>query len=129
MRDADPEEADGLYDTATHMYGHFYQDRPRGVRMGKISKVLHLQYPALVPILDSQVVKAYKTAARSAAKSSRRWTNTHRHLYWAAIRDDLIGSADDLNDLRTQLRKNNVLNDFARLTDLRILDALTWRPR
>lgn len=122
---ADPEVEGGLYDQAAHLYGHFFAERPRRVGRAKVSKVLHLKYPALVPILDDRVVGAYRDAARAAARRSPRWSGRFRRLYWAAIRDDLLAS--DLTELRRRLAQDIDTAPLSELTDLRLLDALTWR--
>ena len=58
---------DGLYDRAAVLWEHFWDARPANVSTAKISKVLYLMRPGLFPILDSYLIKFYRTAARAAA--------------------------------------------------------------
>jgi hypothetical protein len=90
--DADPDEIDGLYDWASRLYDHFWVDRPSGVATAKVSKVLHLKYPALVPILDSRLLRLYRPAAKAAMLRSSRWAGPGRLLYWEAIRHEFLRS-------------------------------------
>jgi hypothetical protein len=125
LRDADPEEEGGLCDTASAMYDHFFHDadRPSKVNVAKISKVLHLKYPGLIPILDRRLLRIYRTKAEQAAKKSHRW-QAEKALTWEAIRQDLIRS--DLSPLRMRLAQHADLAVLSSLTDLRLLDALAW---
>jgi Family of unknown function (DUF6308) len=88
--DADPEVVGGLYDKADHIYNHFWSSRASRVSTAKISKVLHLKYPALIPILDCRMVARYKTSAQEAAEKSDRWRRQVPRLYWEAVRQDLL---------------------------------------
>lgn len=45
LADADPGEVGVLYDKALSLFNHFYDQRPRGLSRGKISKVLHVKRP------------------------------------------------------------------------------------
>lgn len=130
LRDADPEVEGGLYDGAVSIYNHFGRasTRPRRVSTGKVSKVLHLKYPDLVPILDTRLRRRYSVAARQAAKNSPRFSGQFRRLYWAAIRVDMLAS--DFQSLRRALaRTSDHRLTFLQVTDLRLLDALAWSPR
>ncbi len=129
LADADPAEPDGLYAAAIALYEHFRDAAPKGVAIAKIHKVLHLKRPALIPILDSRVLAAYGPAAAEAA---RRHPNLGaRRLNWAAIREDLIdeSNARALAEVRDRLAadEDTAVRVMARLTDLRLLDAVTWR--
>ena len=122
---ADPTVVGGLYDDAAHLYGHFANTAPRGVARGKISKVLHLKYPGLIPILDSRLTKLYRGPATAAAQASPRWRGRFRRLWWQAIRQDLLAS--DFVPLRRLLAgANDHRRTFAQLSDLRLHDALCW---
>jgi hypothetical protein len=50
LRDADPAVAGGLYDQAISVFDCYPAP---GIRLGKVSKFLHLKRPHLFPILDS----------------------------------------------------------------------------
>jgi hypothetical protein len=66
LGDADAAQPDGLYDTASALRDHFWADRPAGVAVAKISKVLYLMRPALFPILAPA---ATGSASRSSGPS------------------------------------------------------------
>lgn len=124
LRDADPAVVDGLYDTASAMFRHFLDAKPSRVTVGKISKVLHLKYPALIPIVDTHLCRVYRVAARRPADQSSRRRGKETTRYWRAIRQDLLCS--DLGPLREGMRHENSLAVLATLTDLRLLDVLAW---
>jgi hypothetical protein len=72
------------------------------------------------------MVSAYrKTAENAAARYPER-------VYWAAVRDDLVAPANvsALALLRDLLRgdADERIRKLARLSDLRLLDILTWQP-
>jgi hypothetical protein len=126
--DADPAEIGDLYDAATRLYDHFRGDRPRGVNLGKISKVLHVKYPGLYPILDTRLQRTYRLAARRAA--ARYPDRGFKFMYWAAIRDDLLINRDNggLEALHLRIRDHPEprITRLTAVTDLRLLDMLTW---
>lgn len=122
---ADPTVSGGLWDDAVHMYDYFMTCTPSGISWGKVSKVLHLKYPSLVPILDTRLTKLYRARATAAAQGSPRWRSKFRRLWWAAIRLDLLAS--DFAGLRGLLaRATGHPQTFVNVTDLRLLDALAW---
>jgi Family of unknown function (DUF6308) len=126
LRDADPGESGGLYDSMLHLYDHFAGAAPRGVKTAKISKVLHLKRPKQFPILDSRLVRIYREAAtREAATYTSR---PSRRMYWAAIRSDLQRSAAGLKELRTRMAAHPAtkVQELQAVSDLRLLDMLTW---
>jgi hypothetical protein len=49
-------------------------------------------------------------------------------MYWAAIRDDLIANRDCLAELRARCAQDDreQVRRLAKLTDLRLLDILSW---
>jgi hypothetical protein len=128
LRDADPAEPDGLYAAMAAMYDHFIQDRPEQVNHAKVSKVLHIKRPALFPILDDHVFRIYKQAAREQAL--RYPQLGYRRMTWAAIREDLVSATTTsaLTQLRAAIDAHPAphVNVLANLTDLRLLDILTW---
>lgn len=126
LRDADPAEAGGLYDSMLHLFSHFADAAPKGVNTAKISKVLHLKRPKQFPILDSRLMAAYRDAAIRAATAYD--SRGNRRMYWAAIRSDLIGSADGLTELRTRMAAHPAarVQQLQAVSDLRLLDMLTW---
>ena len=127
LAEADPSERDGLYDQMNACYEYFHSDRPRDVDIGKISKVLHIKRPRLFPILDTEVRACYKQAARRAARDYP--ARGHKVMFWAAIRYDLIANRQcgSLAELRDTFASEPPLKVYSALTDLRLLDILTWR--
>jgi len=119
------------YDAAEALYMHFFGQRPKSVSIGKVHKVLHVKRPNLYPILDSRLRQLYRPAARDAAaelqERSKRWNGTREH-YWEGIRLDLLRNSESIGKLRGQLEASD--GDEAALavslTDLRLLDLLTW---
>lgn len=128
LRQADPSVTDGPYDRLVTLYNHFSDGAPRGIGIAKISKVLHVKRPAAYPILDKRITSIYRDAAAQAAR--RYPQRGYRRANWAAIRDDLIANTESgaLEALRVAL--DDAVESGARLTlvtDLRLLDMLTWR--
>jgi hypothetical protein len=126
LGDADPAQKAGLYDRADALYQHFRSDAPRNVNMAKISKVLHLKRPALVPLLDSHLERKYRRLARQAALGYP--ARGYGRLYWAVVRDDLLLNRNSLTALRSRFAEDDreAVRRLAELTDLRMLDILTW---
>jgi hypothetical protein len=126
LRDADPAETGGVYDGMLHLYDHFAASAPKGVRIAKISKVLHLKRPTQFPILDSRLKKAYRESAVRAAASCAGRGN--KRMYWAAIRLDLERSADGLTELRSRMAAHPAtrVQALQAVSDLRLHDMLTW---
>ena len=132
LRDADPATADGLYDRASELWGHFSSAAPKRVGVAKISKVLHLMRPGLFPILDSRLTSAYDEAAKEAARELalvRRELSGFKRLQWEAVRRDLIANETALTALREALPATGVplASDIAeRVSDVRLLDMIAW---
>jgi len=123
---ADPADEHGVYDKANALYEHFRADAPRGVNMAKISKVLHLKRPALIPLLDSHLERRYRRLARQAAL--RHPARGYRRMYWAAVRDDLIANREGIAALKQRCAEDEreTVRRVSKLTDLRVMDILTW---
>jgi len=130
LADLDPEDDSQQYEAAVRLYDHFREPRRAGVAVAKLSKVLHLKRPHLVPILDSQLVVRYRSAARRLARAYPQVQPPASALFWLAVREDLVrpGVADVLQAVRAQLREHHL--DEARLladvSDVRLLDILVW---
>jgi hypothetical protein len=132
LKDADPLAVDGLYDRAAILWEHFWDARPANVSTAKISKVLYLMRPGLFPILDSYLIRFYRTAARAAAidlGQKRASLGRFRTLYWEAVRRDILDNEAGLEVLRQVLAATGapLPEQAARsLSDLRLLDMLAW---
>ncbi|WP_277371908.1 DUF6308 family protein [Rhodococcus rhodochrous] len=128
LADADPNISGELYDRAEALYDHFRTAAPRHVGIAKINKVLHLKRPGLFPILDSKVIAFYRPHARAAA--ARYPHRGRRAMFWAAIRDDVCTNLDSgaLPLLRRRLAQSETeqVRRIATLTDVRLLDLVTW---
>ena len=132
LKEADPLAVDGLYVRAAVLWEHFWDARPANVSTAKISKVLYLMRPGLFPILDSYLIRFYRTAARAAAidlGQKRASLGRFRTLYWEAVRRDILDNEANLQVLRQALAATGTpLPEQAarRLSDLRLLDMLAW---
>lgn len=125
--------------SAHSLYRYFSDNRSAigRVSFSKIHKVLHFKRPAFVPILDSRLWKAYRPQARAIARDSSfdelvaGWNSLAR---WVAIHQDLVTATPRLEELRDALRKSPRLmgagfspTDVDRISDLRLLDMVTWQ--
>ena len=132
LKQADPLTVEGLYDRAAALWEHFWDARPANVGTAKISKVLYLMRPGLFPILDSYLIRFYRTAARAAAvdvAQKRASLARFRTLYWEAIRRDILANEAGLQAVREVLAATEapLAEQAARgLSDLRLLDMLAW---
>jgi hypothetical protein len=132
LKQADPLAVGGLYDRAAALWEHFWDARPANVSTAKISKVLYLMRPGLFPILDSYLIRFYRTAARAAAidvGQKRASLGRFKTLYWEAVRRDILDNEAGLQVLRQMLAATGApLPEQAarRLSDLRLLDMLMW---
>jgi hypothetical protein len=126
------DDRDGADLDANALFDHFTEPAEPRIAYGKISKVLHLKRPHLYPILDSQLRAAYRRPAKAAAQRYQQHRPRVRWSYWAAIRDDAINPAnvEALRTVRTELRahRQDLVRRAAELSDVRLLDILTWRP-
>lgn len=128
LRRAEPNIRNGLYDQLEAFYRHFENDAPSRVGRSKISKVLHIKRPAAFPILDSKVTDVYVQMAAHAVERYPR-LKYQKAAYWVAIRDDLIANTESeaLPELRAALGDKGTLGTHLdHITDLRLLDMLTW---
>lgn len=131
---AEAEPCGQLFIDMTDLYWHFSEHAPKGVNFAKISKVLHIKYPALYPILDSHIKRSYAPDAKLLRRQYRAlgW----RRRTWIAIRNDLVDvrSSGALTELRellrayesSDIREQQRVRNLDSLTDLRILDILVW---
>lgn len=134
LADAHPEVRGGLFDDMSDLYWHFAETPPRGISFAKVSKVLHVKYPAVFPLLDSRLWKAYRPAAR--AHAARYPELRQSQLRWIAVREDLLAarSSGAIEELREALVRyehqepavQQRVRDMTQLTDLRLLDILVW---
>jgi len=134
LADADPNERGGLFDAMTDLFWHFEEHAPKGIAFAKISKVLHLKHPAAFPIIDKRVKAAYRSAAKAleADHPELKW----RRRTWVAVRNDLIAAraSGAMGELRTaaesyeseDVATRDRVRRMTRLTDVRMLDILTW---
>lgn len=122
IQDADPSVAEGLYDDMLRLYTPLTEIH--GVDRAKASKVLHFKRPHLYPILDSRLAKIYEDVASTAALDyPERGSQT---MYWAAIRNDVVSNQNALHQLRERLAARDSTSRLAELSDIRILDILSW---
>jgi len=126
---ADPREANGLYQRALSLWNHFAESARPGVADAKISKVLHAMRPHFFPVLDSQIRKTYRRYARECAIDLS-LEPVARYAYWAAIREDIRMSSEDLKVLREDLKSiggGDLLTEWAeKVSDVRLHDVVAW---
>jgi hypothetical protein len=113
---------------ALDLFFHFYGAKRK---IARVSKVLHLKRPALIPLLDANVLTLYREAIQAPRDARTRVAQA-----WEAIRADLTNPANQeaLHDLRDWLqyvgKNNDVLRAFRSLTDVRLFDiAACWRRK
>ena len=132
LANADPCQRHGLYDHASELFAHFRSAAPKGIKAAKIYKVLHLMRPELFPILDSRLAARYDLSAKQAAHAvnvCRDDLPTSKYAYWAAIRQDLLNNTSALAAVRDSLTATDdpfIVEAIGRLSDVRILDIITW---
>lgn len=112
-----------------------------GLKAGTISKLMHLKWPATIPIADFEFRKLYRDSAQDAHRSSS-WLSERSQgrkepwvpAYWAAFAADLHMSRPAIQALRGELesvsRGQDPAAKLARrlgmLTDVRLMDILAW---
>ncbi|MGY2746219.1 hypothetical protein [Arthrobacter sp. UYCu723] len=70
-------------------------------------------------------MELYRDPAVAAAKHYKK--RGFKRMYWAAIRNDVIANKDALKKLRQGLANEDAgTNRLSDLSDLRILDILSW---
>lgn len=133
LEDADP-DGQGLFEEMSDLYWHFAGSAPRGVSFAKVSKVLHVKYPGLYPILDSHLRSSYASLAKGmkGGYPDLGW----RRRTWVTIREDLVAARQSgaLSRLRQELAsyvstdavEQERVRSMGKLTDLRLLDILVW---
>lgn len=116
-----------------------------GLGFGTVAKLLHLKWPAFLPVTDSESRALYrpyavhKHNASAAIRSGRRQRRVRASIaaYWLAFRDDLLAAQGGLDALREALTDlddpetddPNATGHVERvrgLTDVRLLDMLAW---
>lgn len=132
LAEADPTVPGGLFAAGAALYWHFlWPERPRGIRVAKIHKALHIKRRAFYPILDSHLRSLYGPCAA-------RWLEPLVHLgemslddsppYWAAIRHDLVRNQGELATYKPMLAadEDEHVQWLAKLSDVRLQDILSW---
>lgn len=113
----------------------------KGLKAGTVSKLMHLKWPATIPIADAEFRTLYEDAAQKAHRGSG-WLSELSQgrqepwvpAYWAAFAADLHTSQLGVEALRKGLESagqghapNAVLaRRLGMLTDVRLLDILAW---
>jgi hypothetical protein len=136
LRDAEPDTEAGriLLARGFDLYRHFFEERPSGVASAKIHKVLHVNRPAFVPIVDARLRSRYAGAARQMAVAHPELVGGWLSLaHWLAIREDLELSYDGLEQVRERVMESpewlalgRAASDIDRVTDLTLLDIIAW---
>jgi hypothetical protein len=127
LKDADPDEEDGLYDAAEELYNHFYTGRRREITFPQIHLVLHMKRRALYPLLDGRYIDLFEDAAREVSRRTEGRRGRRGRLYWAAVREEIVAQRDDFEELRSHLAgRDEPASLGASLTDVRLHDILCW---
>jgi hypothetical protein len=93
-----------------------------GLDKAKITKLLHLKRPHLVPVLDSVAERAYEARAVALAKE----LGQGKALYWAAMWNDARQNAAETAALKARLAEDRSTWALAALSPLRLQDILVW---
>ena len=128
LTEADPMEMGGIYDKGVELWNHFALNRRAGIADAKISKVLHAIRPSFFPVLDSRVREHYSDRALSVAQEIADH-HSLKHAFWAAIRLDLIASDHALEQVRSELERDEdelVIQWAKHVSDVRLHDVLVW---
>lgn len=95
------------------------------IKEAKVSKLLHLKRPELFPIIDSRILKIYRSAADESDRSLG-WTVRH---YWSAIAADVRANQGAFTQIRHLLMgASSSSRRLVYLSDLRMQDILAWGP-
>jgi hypothetical protein len=124
---ARPGDPEGCLDRAVDLWQHFTQPPTPGIAWGKVSKVLHIMRPALVPIFDRQLRLRYRPRAREVALALG--DSGVRYAWWESVRLDLVDPSTvvGLDRIRAWARKQAYeIARLADLTDVRLLDIVAW---
>lgn len=134
LAEADPDERGGLFDEMSNLYWHFAGETPRGIAFAKVHKVLHLKHPAVYPLLDSRLWRAYRGSANSLKAHYPKLRNSQRR--WIAVREELLAAraSGAIQALRAAMgqyedadqRVQQHVRDMTQVTDVRLLDVLVW---
>lgn len=134
---ADQDETSEDYEQLSQFYRVL--DRLHGVGSAVATKFMYLKWPAATIIQDSLLMGLYADPAHAKYLTLRQkgrlpavaeeagWT----HLYALAVRDDLLSNRESgaLEDLRSRIETDvdeELGKVLTRLSDVRILDILTW---
>ena len=125
LQDADPFERGGLYDQAQAVASQFVARR--GVGYTKAYKVLHIKRPHLFPVLDARLRRLYAAAERRYSRENRDRL-LDDYSYWGVIRRDVVDNEMALRDYRERFAAGDEpLRRMASLSDVRLLDIVSWR--
>ena len=126
IHDADPLERGALYDRAQDVAKQFVARR--GVRYTKAYKVLHIKRPHLFPVLDARLRRLYADVEREYRRQNKALLPDDGFNYWGVIRSDVVDNEKALEEYREQLKAgSDLLPRMATLSDVRLLDIISWR--
>ena len=125
LADADPAQADGLYDAAVAVYESY--TALLEIASAKATKLLHLKRPALFPIVDAELRGLYDGRARECAARPEHRARGYQRMYWGPVREDLLAwrEVGAFTELREWIA-TSAEPSWAQLTDLRLLDMTIW---
>lgn len=122
-----------------------FWDNQAGLGFGTVAKLLHIKWPEFIPVTDTESRAVYRSYAVQKHNASaairgggrRRRVTANIGAYWLAFRDDLLAAQQPLDALRKALTDlddpetedpsgEGHVKRVRGLTDVRLLDMLTW---
>lgn len=111
---------DDTINNAAALFGILDRDRPYGIRLTTLSKLLHKKRPSLLPIWDRYVEQCYGHDKRVAVRGNKSKQDFVAR-WMTAIRDDLATYAAQWNALTALAPQGG-----PPITTLRALDIVVW---
>ncbi|NWL25779.1 hypothetical protein DM794_01655 [Paenarthrobacter ureafaciens] len=108
-------------DAVAKLFSVLDKDRPKGVRMTKVSKVIARKRPGLIPVFDRFVRHCYTGCANAPVPSvdGRTW-EAYSRSWLEAVQHDLRSQLTHWEDLAS-------IAPGPKISPLRALDIIAWR--
>jgi hypothetical protein len=117
LEDASP----ATLDAVARLFSVLDKDRPKGVRMTKVSKVIARKRPGLIPVFDRFVRHCYTGCVKAPVPpvNSRSW-EAYSRAWLKAVQKDLVNQLP-------QWRALAAIAPGPEISPLRALDIIAWR--
>lgn len=117
LEDASP----ATLDAVARLFSVLDKDRPKGVRMTKVSKVIARKRPGLIPVFDRFVRHCYTGCAQAPVPpvNGRSW-EAYSRAWLEAVQKDLVNQLP-------QWRALAAIAPGPEISPLRALDVIAWR--